>query len=658
MQVLLVNPDAPFLYDARALPPLGILYLGAALEANGFSVAVVDLAKQGSTVEGFDPGMIGISCVTAKFPEMAGIVSTCRRAYPGIPILVGGPHFSICPDDGRKVGADAVGLGDCEDAIVEAAGDVLRTGAFEKTSYASPGWIVDANKFPIPARHLIPLHEYCYMMYDMPTTPIITARGCPYECAFCCHWEGYRKVRFRDSENVVEEIRQLKDLGFHSIIIYDDEFNLRTDRLTDLCRAIEAEKIQFRAIIRSDLLTKDQAEALARAGCVEVSVGVESGSEKILKIIGKRTTPEVNKRCRDLCREHGIRFKAFTIIGLPGETRETVMETKRWLIENRVDEVTVSLYMPYLGTPIVNNPQNYDIQFEAMDYEHTYLAFRGSADADLANVCHTSALSAAELKELRKEVEDDVRAACGLVPQPRREGRKWKADSPSAFSTDGRPLFSICHTTARPNAWRNSYEAWRRNCDSWQDVEYVLCVDERWGFPKDFHEPGITVVWNGKRKCCVDGFNIAAAASTGHVLLVNSDDFFPSEHWDTELKKVIPDLESEYVIEVSTHAGADQARIMTFQILTRARYERVGYLFYPGYESMCCDIEFTERARMDGVVIDARHIVIEHRHYTMGGLPRDAVYAHENRPEAYRLGWAVLEARRAQEFPVREHAHD
>ena len=651
MQVLLINPDSPFLFDSRALPPLGILYLGAALEANGFEAKVVDLSKKGSTIAGFDPIMIGVSCVTAKFPDIAGIVSNCRKLYPGVPVIVGGPHFSVCPDDWRKVGADAVGLGDCEDAIVDAAKDAKCLGKFGSTVYVSPGWIVDVNKYPIPARHLIPLHEYSYTMYDMATTPLIVKRGCPYSCAFCCHWEGYRKVRSRHDDNVIEEIRQLKQLGFHSLIIYDDEFNLLTKQMVSLCKAMERESIQFRAIVRSDLFTEEQAIALAAAGCAEVSVGVESGSQKILDNIGKKTSPEINKRCRDLCRKYGIRFKAFTIIGLPGETRETVEETKRWLIDNQVDELTVSLYMPYLGTPIVQRPQDFDVQFTALDYEHTYMTFRGSADAELASVSRTSALSSEELKVLRQEVEDEVRANCGLVPQLRREDRIWKAQPMKPLYSNGKPLFSICHTTARPKLWQASYEAWKKGCDRWEDVEYVLCVDERWGFPKDFQFPGVKVVWNDKRKCCVDGFNIAAAASTGHVLLLNSDDFFPQAHWDTEFKKVIPDLDNEYVIEVSTKGQADAKRIMTFQAMTRPRYQKFGYAFHSAYESMCCDIEYTELARADGVVIDARHIVIEHRHPTTGGLAWDDVYAYENRPEAYRVGHSVLADRRARGFP-------
>lgn len=153
------------------------------------------------------------------------------------------------------------------------------------------------------------------------------------------------------------------------------------------------------------------------------------------------------------------------------------------------------------------------------------------------------------------------------------------------------------------------------------------------------------------RKCSVDGWNTAVKLATGKVLLINSDDMFPCQDWDHKLLEVIPDLDGEYVVETSSNTPADTARTLVFQVLTRQRLEQVGYLFWHEYECMSCDSEFTEHARLDGVVIDARHIVIEHRHYTVKGLPHDGVYSYENRPEVYQLGFDVIARRRSRGFP-------
>jgi anaerobic magnesium-protoporphyrin IX monomethyl ester cyclase len=413
-QVLLIAPDAPFLYDAHALPPLGLLYLGAALESAGYQPIVADLSDFEARFGGPDPVLIGMTATTAQYPQLPGLIRLIRAAYPGVPVMLGGPHFSVVPGDGAALGADAVGTGDCEEAIIRAAADAQR-GVLQPI-YNSPGNVVDVNRWPIPARHLVPIHEYRYFLNGEAATPIVTQRGCPFACGFCVHWQGYRRARPRDLSNVKSEIQMLKRDGFRAFMIYDDEFNVNNKRLLAFCELIEPERIQFRVMLRSDLFTSEQAAALKRAGCHQIGVGVESGSEKILRAITKGTTPAVNSRCRAICREHGIAFKAFVIVGLPGETRETVEESRRWLVENEVDDFNLQVFMGYPGAPIYDHPERYDIQINS-DYRTTVLSFRGSAEVPLARASRTAALSADELVTLRDQIEHEVRGSLGL-PAP------------------------------------------------------------------------------------------------------------------------------------------------------------------------------------------------------------------------------------------------
>lgn len=220
--------------------------------------------------------------------------------------------------------------------------------------------------------------------------------------------------------------------------------------------------------------------------------------------------------------------------------------------------------------------------------------------------------------------------------------------------------FSICHTTARPKGWQESYRAWMAAHSGkgisglgWCDLEYILCMDRRWGFTaEDAHaarKAGITVVWNTVRKCMVDGYSYAVAASHGCVLILNSDDMFPCPNWDEVLAEPIwsAGKRLDYVVQVSSNTPADARGLMVLQILSRGRYERLGYALYPEYESMFADDDFSEHARHDGVVIDARHLVFEHRHK---GVFTDAVYQHQNRTESYALGERVIARRRAEGF--------
>lgn len=409
--VLLINPKSEFLVDSRTFPPLGLLYLGAALEANGNRVTVVDLAFD-TPLAGHNPDLIGIMCLTPHFPQMLKLMSTLRSLYPSVPIAVGGPHFSTIPADGERIGADVTVKGDGEDIIVQIANGDWQRGAIMQ----SPGGIVDVNAHPIPARHLLPVSAYQYQIAGLKATTAITQRGCPYECSFCCHWEGYRKVRLRSTDNIIMEVQQLKNAGFGAVMFYDDEFNINHKRTMEVCDALKGEGIRWRAFVKANCFNEGQAVAMALSGCWELCTGVESGSDQILTTIKKRATVADNTKARQLCRDYGIRFKAFAMVGHPGETRESAYATREWLIANAPDEFNLSLYTPYLGTPVFDTPEKFDLQFDKLDYASSEFFYRGKP-GEYQSHARTTALSGEELARLRDEIENEVREKLGLPKQ-------------------------------------------------------------------------------------------------------------------------------------------------------------------------------------------------------------------------------------------------
>lgn len=227
----------------------------------------------------------------------------------------------------------------------------------------------------------------------------------------------------------------------------------------------------------------------------------------------------------------------------------------------------------------------------------------------------------------------------------------------------GQKTFSILHTSARPDQWRKIYDAWMAAADGPAEVEYVLCVDPRWGFtldPANYENwlDNIVVVQNTGRRCYVDGVNLAAVASSGAILIVNADDQYPCEHWDTELSRAIEFSKigkggsGSFVVECNEGGREHERRIMPMPILSRARYDQQGYVFYPEYESMCADNDFFESAYQDGVVIDARHLLFPHRHPLFdSSIPPDEQYAAQNSQDAYQLGKGVFARRKASGFP-------
>jgi hypothetical protein len=221
-----------------------------------------------------------------------------------------------------------------------------------------------------------------------------------------------------------------------------------------------------------------------------------------------------------------------------------------------------------------------------------------------------------------------------------------------------KPLFSICHTTARPEKWMDAYVAWWSRAVNPKAIEYILAVDERWGFDRQ-HPPIVNdatkVHWCTGRRDSTTGWNEAAAQSTGRVLITAQDDQTPPERWDEELGKVIAAklfLDEEFVVEVSSGPLADKNRLMVISILSRVRYEKLGYVFYPEYRAMYADDEFGEHARKDGIVIDARHLMFYHQHPAQDTYkPWDEVYRAENAAPNFVHGKALLERRRALGFP-------
>ena len=239
--------------------------------------------------------------------------------------------------------------------------------------------------------------------------------------------------------------------------------------------------------------------------------------------------------------------------------------------------------------------------------------------------------------------------------------------------------FSILHTSARPEKWREVYDAWIAAADHPEDVEYVLVVDERWGFKEyggrlmdyswERDEFGTSfratnkLIWNTHRKCYVDGVNLAAKHATGDILIVNADDQYPCPHWDTVLSQsilaqTIDPAHARCVVWAPTGTPDEfNRRMMPMPILSRRRYLDLGYVFYPAYESMYADNDFCEQALHDqeqslcSVVRLDQTCIFPHRHaFFTPGVPMDAAYKAQNRQEAYNTGAAILAQRRQNGF--------
>jgi hypothetical protein len=214
--------------------------------------------------------------------------------------------------------------------------------------------------------------------------------------------------------------------------------------------------------------------------------------------------------------------------------------------------------------------------------------------------------------------------------------------------------FSLCYTSARANSIRSVVETWRDRARCPDKVEVIIAVDGWDGASVGqaaLVSRSTTVIQNERPGTCVKGWNLAAEKATGDVILAIADDFVPPVHWDDKLSKVgDPGWEKlDRIVKVWDGYNPD---ICTLAILTKVRYDRLGYIFYPGYLSLFCDTEFMNHGLQDKAMIDAMHLFFEHIHPDCGKRDRDMTDMAHASSIRWTLGESLFRYRKSREFPV------
>jgi len=401
-----VIPPSPYLTDDLTFPNLGVLYLSAVLKQHNYNVFVIDL--HGHTDDwrhvlshyiNANTNLWGVPCVTPEFPLAIEILKEIKTVDPKAPVIIGGPmatcDYQVC----LSAGFDKVVVGEGERAIVR-----IMEGC--KDRILREPYILNLDEIPFPDRSAIDIYRYHYNIDGKKTTNVITTRGCFWsKCRFCCQtWDG--KIRYRSSENVIEELKILSDMGFEGVAFSDDEFfSLRTRDLK-ICRGIEDLGMVFRCLTRSDLVTQEIAKVAARTGCRESLLGVESGSSKILQVVGKGITKEQNREAIKMLKENGIRVKALFMLGLPGESYDTIAETIRFIEETQPDICEFTIYTPYPNSTIWNDPSGFDISFNK-ERILTGGAWYKGIKGRYKSYVSSSSLTAEEIVDIRDELEEE-----------------------------------------------------------------------------------------------------------------------------------------------------------------------------------------------------------------------------------------------------------
>ncbi len=396
--ISLVFPRSKFLLHEDTFPPLGILYLAATLKKADFKVQVLDFGL-GHNIDQIDSNIVGISFTSPQRGEAFTLAKELKNR--GKVILGGGAHPTHMPEECRKNGFDYVFKGEA-DVVLPV---FLFYHMNPKPQIDFPivcGTEYDnIDAFPYPDRDSLPIKNYHYEIDGIPATTIMTSRGCPFSCSFC--GKLTKKFRVQSAERTIDEIEYLYErYGFQAFMIFDDVFIADKKRLKTISDFMKNRRYSFRCFGRANLLTKDVCEMLKTMNVVEVGIGIESGSDTILKNAMKGTTRTMNTQAVENLKSVGIRAKAFLIVGLPGESEATFKETERWIKETQPFDVDCSVFQPMPGSVVFKKPQNFDVNF---DYNHCQLWYKGTPGL-YSTTSHTQSLTSERILEMRDYLEN------------------------------------------------------------------------------------------------------------------------------------------------------------------------------------------------------------------------------------------------------------
>ncbi|OGZ36676.1 MAG: hypothetical protein A3A94_00750 [Candidatus Portnoybacteria bacterium RIFCSPLOWO2_01_FULL_43_11] len=374
------------------IPPFGLGYLATAIREN-YEVEILDGIKEELNLEKFEQivkkenyDVIGIQIFTFHLNTAKDYIKIIKKVNPEIKIILGGPHpscdpkniFKYFPDiDFAFRGEAEEGLPRLLNLISEEKNQKISNNLFYdipglifkdedgKTIFNNPSFVENLDAFGLPSWDLLkpdtyPLSPHGAFFKNYPIAPIVITRGCPYSCTYCAGpIISGRKIRKRSIDNVIEEIKLLyHKYGIREIHIEDDNFTLYNDLVKEFCYKLKENNLNISWAcpngIRLDTLSKDLLLLMKNSGLYSVSVGIESGSDKILNQMKKSLTTEKIKEKLNLIKSAGLEAIGFFIIGYPTETKKDILKTLAFAKGLPLKRVTFSIFKPFPGTEITN----------------------------------------------------------------------------------------------------------------------------------------------------------------------------------------------------------------------------------------------------------------------------------------------------------------
>lgn len=362
--------------------PLGLGYLASYLIKHGFkNVTLLDPDAQhldSQAIKNYlrqnKPDLVGISCATPNFPGAINLAKIAKEVCPKALVILGGVHASALPEWilQRYQEFDLVVIGEGELTLLEIVKKLARQqkyNSIQGIAYRRQNgkiivnprreWIKNLDEIPFPARHLIHQNLYrphTYMARERQAFPLISARGCPNQCSFCAaHVSMGRAFRPFSAEYTLAEIEMLvRDYGAKQLMFHDDTFTVSPARVEKICHGLikKGLNIPWSCFARVNTVDKNLLRLMKKAGCFSVAFGIESGNQKILNTMQKFITPRKIREALTIADKVGLKTLGFYVLGIPGETKQTIQQTSDFAILNSTTIGFFNVLTPYPGTTV------------------------------------------------------------------------------------------------------------------------------------------------------------------------------------------------------------------------------------------------------------------------------------------------------------------
>lgn len=413
MKIVFVETPSPWLVRKNSQISLGPLYLATILKNNGYNVQVLR-PKSFENLLGFD--VICMSGTTLEYPMNEDCARWLRKNSLRTKIFIGGTHATAMYDEIYATGLfDAICVGEGEALILQMIKDA-QSGRLRNIYHS--GYIDDLDSIPFPDRSLIKgshggnIFAYGKNYIGEGNENIITSRGCPFHCAFCATRSMWNtKVRFRSIDNMIEEINQIINSSeIRQFRVSDDAITSNKKRLKEFCDKTTDLDLVWRTSVRADSLTPEVCELMANSGCKEVSPGIESGDQRVLDFLNKKTTTEKMKEGCKNARDAGITVRALFMIGTPGEYPDTPEINWDYIEDLDYDMITLSTFIPLPGSSIWNDPKAYYCTILSRDfrkYNKDYWIMKNGKKAkkEYEPLIHNKMLTISQMKDNVERME-------------------------------------------------------------------------------------------------------------------------------------------------------------------------------------------------------------------------------------------------------------